>query len=269
MALADAQQLAIRKLLSKAVSDSTFTPGPPLPKSHPSPALIAKLYLECASLYASARALAKTPGASRPTIMHRNSDKDNHRHDSEEVAPELRHYLADAAQLCSALSHKWLGVDAGENGGSARGGEAVAFLAWAKSELEDLKDGRHGVILDKEKREKKERMKERVTEELASATTFLKHYKKMNDTLHFQPVPATSELQAAIPSGRAAVEPRPYIVPIPAFGPGSVAYIQRQAEQLELKTKDSADPDPDRIEPPALEQNTSVSPSYAGAGSYF
>ncbi|TFY69897.1 hypothetical protein EVJ58_g133 [Rhodofomes roseus] len=66
MALADAQTLAIRKLLSRAAFDSTITPGPPLPKSHPSPMLISKLHLECAALYTSARSLAKTPGDYRP-----------------------------------------------------------------------------------------------------------------------------------------------------------------------------------------------------------
>ena len=60
MSLADAQTLAIRKLLSKSAYDSTLSPGPPLPKSHPSPALLAKLYLECHALYSSAYALVST-----------------------------------------------------------------------------------------------------------------------------------------------------------------------------------------------------------------
>ncbi|OBZ70590.1 pH-response regulator protein palC [Grifola frondosa] len=51
MALADAQTLAIRKLLSRAAFENTLTPGPPLPKSHPSPALVAKLHLECAASF--------------------------------------------------------------------------------------------------------------------------------------------------------------------------------------------------------------------------
>ena len=73
MALADAQNLAIRKLLTRAAFESTVTPGPPLPKSHPSPALAAKLHLECAALYSSARALVKTPGASRPSVLPSSS----------------------------------------------------------------------------------------------------------------------------------------------------------------------------------------------------
>ncbi|EIN11496.1 hypothetical protein PUNSTDRAFT_131661 [Punctularia strigosozonata HHB-11173 SS5] len=64
MALMDAQTLAIHKLLTKATVESTFSLGPPLPKLHPSPVLVAKLHLECAETYASALELAKTPGAS-------------------------------------------------------------------------------------------------------------------------------------------------------------------------------------------------------------
>ena len=165
MALADAQNLAIRKLLSKAAFESTLTPGPPLPKSHPSPALVAKLHLECASLYSSARSLVKTPG--------------------EDVVPELRHYLADEVALHSALARKWLGVDAGEHGGTSKGGIAVGFLAWAKKDLEELKSGHASgrIIGGEREKEMRERRKARVLEELASTGTFLVGYRKMNDSV--------------------------------------------------------------------------------------
>lgn len=114
MALADAQGLAIRKLLSRATSESAITPGPPLPKSHPSPALLAKLHLECAEMYAGARVLVKTPG--------------------DDVRQDLRKYLAERAAWHKIQGLKWLGVDAGEAG---RGGEAVGFLKWAKEEGEE------------------------------------------------------------------------------------------------------------------------------------
>lgn len=170
MALADAQTLAIRKLLSKAAYDNSLTPGPPLPKSHPSPGLIAKLYLECEDLYASARALVKSQGKTKG-------------HENEEVSAELRHYLADEAQLCGALAHKWLGVDAGEQGGGDKCGVAIAFLLWAKTELEDLKDGGKGLI--GRAKDLRERRKSKVATELASTTLFWKYYKNMNDTVCF------------------------------------------------------------------------------------
>jgi len=130
MSLADAQTLAIRKLLSKSFYDSNVTPGPPLPKSHPAPGLIAKLHLECASLYSSARTLAKTPSASSKS--------------SDDVSAELRHYLGDEASLHSAIAKKWLGIDAGEKGGESKAGDAVGFLVWAKKGAAGIEGWRQG-----------------------------------------------------------------------------------------------------------------------------
>lgn len=174
--LADAQTLAIRKLLSKSAYDSNVAPGPPLPKSHPSPALISKLHLECASLYSSARTLAKTPssvgkgnktaksnGSSVSSSLSRSVSADG------EVSADLRRYLHEETVFHDSMARKWLGVDAGENGGTERGGDAVGFLVWAKKELEELKGGR-----------KKD---SRMSEELDSVGVFLKHYKKVNDSV--------------------------------------------------------------------------------------
>ncbi|EIN11903.1 hypothetical protein PUNSTDRAFT_63546 [Punctularia strigosozonata HHB-11173 SS5] len=262
MALMDAQTLAIRKLLTKATAESAFSPGPPLPKSHPSPALVAKLHLECAETYASARALAKTPGAShkpKHPFGLGKKDADDDGAGGGGVASELRRYLADEHALHAALAHKWLGVDAGEAPGGARAGEAVAFLAWAKRELDEL--GGRGVSVGGGSREDdmRKRRKERVAEEAASAGVFFKYYKNMNDSLNFQPVPAQGELQGRIPAGRAAVAPKPFAPPAPAFGPGSAAYAARQAEELAL-----VDAAPDAAGP-----NAASGRSYAGEGSYF
>ncbi|KAH9892666.1 hypothetical protein C8Q73DRAFT_649444 [Cubamyces lactineus] len=261
MALADAQNLAIRKLLSKAAFENTITPGPPLPKSHPSPALVAKLHLECVSLYSSARSLVKTPGASKGAVG--GSDETG-----EEVAPELRRYLADEIALHGALARKWLGVDAGEHGGTSKGGVAVGFLAWAKKELEELRSGHlSGGVMDND-REKvmRERRKARVQEELESTNTFLVGYKRMNDTMSFQPVPPQAELQALIPAGLLAVAVKPYTRPVPAFGPGSVEYTRRQAEELELLSSETA---PDTASPSSPSVSGASAKSYAGAEAYY
>ncbi|TBU31710.1 BRO1 domain-containing protein [Dichomitus squalens] len=279
MALADAQTLAIRKLLSKAAFESTLIPGPPLPKSHPSPALVAKLHLECASLYSSARALVKTPGASKSSSksrlkmsLGRDKDKDKNANaddeTGEEVAPELRRYLADEIAFHAALARKWLGVDAGEHGGTSKGGIAVGFLSWAKRELEELKSGHSsgGVLSGEREKEIRERRKARVQEELESTGTFLVGYKKMNDSISFQPVPPQSDLQAMIPAGLLAVVVKPYTKPTPAFGPGSVEYIRRQAEELELLEAQS-----NGEGSPASPATPSSGPtkSYAGAEAYY
>jgi hypothetical protein len=187
MALAEAQTLALRKLLSKSVNDSALTPGPPLPKSHPSTALIAKLHLECASLYSSALSLANTPGASKSKLGLKSLGKDKEKDaDSvEEIVHELRRYLADEAAYHAAIGRKWLGVDAGENSGMDKAGTAVGFLVWAKKELEELKDGgksRLGISSERE-REVKDKRKKTVLNELASVNAFLKHYRNVNDTV--------------------------------------------------------------------------------------
>ncbi|TFK92703.1 hypothetical protein K466DRAFT_581611 [Polyporus arcularius HHB13444] len=275
MALADAQNLAIRKLLSKAAFESTLTPGPPLPKSHPSPALVAKLHLECASLYSSARSLVKTPGASRSASKSKlkvpfgkdKSPSGEREETGEEVSPELRRYLADEVALHAALARKWLGVDAGEHGGTSKGGVAVGFLMWAKKELEELKSGHGsgGMIGGEREKEMRERRKARVQEELQSTSTFLVGYKKMNDTMLFQPVPPQSDLQAMIPTGISVAVAKPYVKPTPAFGPGSVEYVRREAEALELLDADSS---AEGTTSPAS-PGSGTSKSYAGAEAYY
>ncbi|KAG5653518.1 hypothetical protein H0H81_012591 [Sphagnurus paluster] len=256
MALADAQSLAIRKLLSKAAFESNITPGPPLPRSHPSPALIAKLHLDCASLYSSARALAKTTsGRKRPASAPESNS---------EVSAELRRYLADQMTLHSALARKWLGVDAGEKGGTEKGGDAVGYLAWAKKELEELKDGTKGIHIARGgDKDVKDRLKERVTDELESVNLFFKYYKKTNDSVHFQPVPSQADLQARIPAGIMAIGEKPYAPPAPAFGPGSVAYLQSQTHDLILDGDDAIQKSV--VDTPI----SSAVGSYAGAGAYF
>lgn len=294
MALAEAQALAIRKLLSKSTYDSTVTPGPPLPKSHPPPGLVAKLHLECASLFSSARSLVKT--ASGPKSKHKfkpsfgrskGTDEDANEGSVEEITPELKRYLADEAALHSALASKWLGVDCGESGGLDRVGHAVGYLQWAKKELEGLKDGTKSAIVlpginNETEKQVRDRRKATVARELEAVTIFLKHYRNMNDTVRtcnrdsvrivyspeprygqiaFKPVLPQAELQAIIPAGKMAVSTRAYELPAPAFGPGSPGYVSHQSPKLTV-TEGTSTEDGDR-------QSTTESSNYSGAGSYF
>ena len=187
MALADAQTIAIRKLLSKSAYDSNVSPGPPLPTSHPAPALLAKLHIECASLYSSARSLVKTVGSTTPTSkkgLRGNSQEVSS--SSKEVSPDLRRYLSRQADLHSALSHKWLGVDAAEKGGPERGGEAVGFLEWAKKELEELKDSKSFSLPGTTDKDAEDLWKTKLADEIRKATLFYKYYKRINDAVrHF------------------------------------------------------------------------------------
>ncbi|KAF8635218.1 hypothetical protein AX17_003994 [Amanita inopinata Kibby_2008] len=247
MSLADAQSLAIRKLLSKAAFETNIAPGPPLPKSHPSPVLLAKLHLECASLYSSARSLIKNFGASKTV-------SDIHG----EIQTDLRRYLTDEAAFHRALAKKWLAVDAGENGGTTKGGEAVAFMVWAKKELEDLKESGSAVILGKVDKEKRAQLKSRVALELEGVNSFYKHYKKLNDSLHFQPVPNQADVQRRIPVGRLAVEPQQFLPPTPAFIP-SLTNIQKMEKFDNSKSTSQGE----------LETSVKRLGTYAGAGAYF
>jgi len=271
MVLADAQTLAIRRLQSKSAYESNIAPGPPLPASHPSPSLLAKLHLECASLYGSARSLVKSVGASKASS------------DTTGVTSEMRRYLADEGALQTALAHKWLGVFAGEKGGSEKAGEAVAFLAWAKKELEDLKDGLKSVTLGKGEKERNDRKKAKLVAEIASVEVFWKQYKKMNDTVsadwritcsvllidvlqvHFQPVPPQADLQRSIPAGTLARKTTPYAPSQPTFGPNSIEYLRRKTEELKGPNDEADEPDHlSSTTPPHSKPGM-----YAGAGAYF
>ncbi|KAI6040240.1 BRO1-like domain-containing protein [Pisolithus marmoratus] len=270
MALADAQALAVRKLLSLSAYESTLSPGPPLPKSHPSTALLAKLHLECTSLYTSARSLALTPGNVRAT---RNAASESRIGVSGEITSELTRHLTDEAAFHSALAHKWLGVDAGESGVATKGGEVVGFLAWAKHELDDLCGSIKGTLLRKDRMSGEDRRakKERVTRELENVKVFLLHYKKMNDSLTFQPVPKQSDLQTRIPAGRLAVSPKPYEPPFPAFGSTasarSLADTAKNSLVLDVPRQTASDTDSNSDDEPTRELPNRM--KYTGAGSYF
>lgn len=153
--------------MTKSSYDSTVSPGPPLPASHPSPALLAKLHLEASALCASAESLLRIP-ASR-------------KHDME-VAEPLLLYAHDSAALHSALARKWLGADAG---GRDAMGVAVGFLRWAKRELDALRDGgarSHGGGKEERLDGRRER-RGRIAAEAEDSAQFLRYYTQMNDTV--------------------------------------------------------------------------------------
>lgn len=186
--LADAHSTAIRKLLLPVLPHTLFAPpGPPLPHSHPSPALLAKLYLHIAGLYTSARALFKVHAEPSSRKLFK-SDRDAPDQLESEIIPAYKRYLRKESLLASALAHKWLGVDAGENG---KVGEAIAWCREAKSKLEELEDGAvrekmkglgMGKANDRKKDERRAR-KGRVERELEAVGAWIKSYSRMNDTV--------------------------------------------------------------------------------------
>ncbi|KAM0787598.1 hypothetical protein ACM66B_003666 [Microbotryomycetes sp. NB124-2] len=257
---ADANLLAIRRLLSRAISvaTSTTTPGPPLSSSHPSPSLLAKLHLHVYALYDEARALVKAAS--------RNPDAQG------EISPLLRRYLSDGRSLSQALGYKWLGVDCGENGSGDRAGDALGWLAMAKSELEQVQGkttGLKSLKIGKGKAAGKTR-KSKVSEELDSVAAFASAYKKVNDTVHFRPVTPSSTLLLSIPAGRAALGLKTFTPPQPAFqprggsrGPGRARPTAHRDVDVDLAALDVGDDSSDDggDDEPAAD--------YFGAGQYF
>lgn len=172
--LATANLLAIRRLLSRsiALAHTSATPGPPLPPSHPSPSLLAKLNLHVYTLLDSARSLCKAAHKSSSSSIG-------------EVTPDLRRVLSDGRSLAQARSYKWLGVDCGENGGRAKAGEAVGWLTLAKATLDEVAGKNEGFRKLKVNKGKKvgQAGKDAVAREADSVAVFLHAYKKVNDTV--------------------------------------------------------------------------------------
>lgn len=171
MTLADANLLAIRRLLSRSTSDAhtATAPGPPLPSKHPSPSLLAKLHLNVYTLYDEARSLCKSP-ADLTTVGELNAD--------------LRRYFTSGRSISIALAHKWLGIDAGENGGKDRAGEAIAWLTLAKEGLEQVDTKISGGLnLIRVGKQEKRVGRNKIGEELQSVNAFLNAYTRVNDTV--------------------------------------------------------------------------------------
>ena len=191
MLLADAHVTAIRKLLLPTLPHVLFSPpGPPLPSNHPSPSLLAKLYLHVSSLYDSSKAHLRINSVDSGRKLFK--DKDSTEESVEgEIIPELRRYLRKESVLASGLARKWLGVDVGENGKGAKIGEALAWVRDAQSRLQELEDG---VVREKMKglsfgkgreKRKEERMarKGRLERELDDVAAWIRSYQQMNDTV--------------------------------------------------------------------------------------
>ena len=165
--------------MTKSSYDSVVSPGPPLPASHPSPALLAKLHLEAASLCASAESLMRIP-ASRKNDM--------------EVTESLLLYARDTAALHGALARKWLGA---EKGNQDAHGMAVGFLGWAKRELDALRDSstRKG---GKEKgRDERRDRRGYIVAEAEDVSQFLRYHTRLNDTVRFLLVCGVSRFMVA------------------------------------------------------------------------
>ncbi|KAH8929040.1 hypothetical protein BT69DRAFT_1329062 [Atractiella rhizophila] len=208
ISLADAESLAIRRLLSLSKTHSylTITPGPPLPKGHPSPSILSRLHLQVRSSYQRGLSLLS----------------------SSSLSEDFKRYLVEGEQMSSLLAYKWLGVDAGENG--TKIGEAIGWLGMAKEGMKEMV----GRGLGKEK----ERKRKRVKEELEAVETYLKAYKKVNDAVSFQTVPEKGELLAKVPSGISACKAKTFVLPEPSFQSSSTGELDSAIGDLQIDDSD-------------------------------
>lgn len=260
--LADAHVTAIRRLLLPVLSHSLFAPpGPPLPSNHPSAALLGKLYLHVAALYTSASALLRvhdptSAGGSKKLFSKKDKSPgapDTDAADSD-VVPELARYLRKESLLASALGHKWLGIDAGENSKGGRVGEAITWTRVAASKLAELEDGKVadrmkglGIGRGNERRKEARKVRQgRIDREIADTAAWVQSYTKLNDAVSFQPVPPANSL--VLPPGRPIFAAKAYTPPEPKFAPLGGGDDEREKGD---------------VEPAAAEA------SYAGKGSYY
>ncbi|KAI9602799.1 hypothetical protein H4Q26_002099 [Puccinia striiformis f. sp. tritici PST-130] len=113
--LADAERLAIRRLMSRSAMDRHANPGAGLPKSHPSPALLAKLELNVHQLYSSTKDAYKLANGAG------------------EICSSLRSYVSEGRQLALGRAYKWLALEAGEQ--ANQNGEAIGWLDLAREAM--------------------------------------------------------------------------------------------------------------------------------------
>ena len=252
LAMADAHTLAVRRLVSNpaAIAHDTLTPGPPLPPGHPSPSLLAKLHLYAAALYQDALALLAAADGQRRAPNSQAPGEDAQKSSAargvgklvpleklrsklasvgveHRISSSLLQYLEREAHWQRAVAYKWLGIDAGESSG--RTGEALAFLAAAGDMMSRFQPRDAASKAPKPPFTKQARLLRHrgsdspqwVELEIASVRRIHSLYQRMNDTVSFQRVPSLAELELGMPSGRAALAPKPYNPPAPVFGPGS------------------------------------------------
>ncbi|KAJ9474559.1 pH-response regulator protein palC [Pseudozyma hubeiensis] len=301
--LAEAQALAIRKLVSPSVGRAvdTVTPGPPLAKDHPSASLLAKLHLSVVEEMESATGLLRTVGEKRkikrgggkemglsanhehdlarrvsasrdrrddddeedavvdvkggegkkkffskfkrgketqpkhsgPHDIHpspSNSSSHNHLDPDLDISSNLLRYLSFSTTFHRGMAYKWLAIDHGES--SSRFGTAIAYLSLSSSLLSStpLKDASLANIISSSSSSSLLKSKKSfVEQELATVDHWLQSYRKLNDTVAFQPVVGVEEVLAKVPRGRAALGVKRYVLPSPVWGPGSDGYVGRGA----------------------------------------
>ncbi|CBQ69211.1 conserved hypothetical protein [Sporisorium reilianum SRZ2] len=150
-----------------------------------------------------------------------------------DVSAALLKYLTFSSAFHRAIAYKWLAIDKGKH---ASVGRAIAYLALAhsmlsSSTLQSAASGLSSISISSSSSLLSFKSKTKrggiVEQELATVAHWLASYRKLNDTVSFQPVPPTHEVTAQIPAGRAALGVKAFRLPVPVWGPGSDGYVGR------------------------------------------
>ena len=173
------------------------------------------------------------------------------------VGASVLRYATHEAKWHRALSHKWLGIDAGEQGKQT--GVGLAHLQAASEQL-------HAILpkgtASGESKPRGPLWEQRraakfhgdlglwwMSVEAASVARWLDVYRRLNDSVSFQRVPPLAELQYAS-EGRAALVAKPFEPPVPRFGPADTDVL-------------------DTSQCVGLSDRGGSSRPYAGAGAYY
>ncbi|SPO29669.1 uncharacterized protein UTRI_05491 [Ustilago trichophora] len=155
-----------------------------------------------------------------------------------EITSSLLKYLTFSSTFHRAMAYKWLGIDSGEST-TSKIGSAIAFLTLSStllssSSVKDLTSTLTNIsissssLLPSSKTKTRQRGDKAVVEqELSTILHWLQSYRKLNDTVSFQPIPSSAEVTSKVPAGRAALGVKEFKLPTPKWGPGSQGYEGR------------------------------------------
>ncbi|KAK9761375.1 hypothetical protein K7432_013774 [Basidiobolus ranarum] len=119
------------------------------------------------------------------------------------ICSVFKKYVADGIIYHQAIAKKYLAIDAYD---SQKVGHSVGFIKEAKESLGNLS-----------KHSKSDAVALHAERELESVKELYSLYKRINDTVAYQPVPSKAELTTLIPGGRSVLDAKPFHIPKHSF----------------------------------------------------
>lgn len=182
--------------------------NPPDPPTSPRALLLARLCIAASDHASTALGLLSTSNTGRRALFLQRSGAAKSDDVPGEITDDLLRYLESLQKVSRAKSCRFLGIDAESSG---RCGEAISWLLLAKSILDAPT-----TAVDKLRRGLSERKEARHlaaadgswgldagrAEEVKVLEALEEKWRKLNDSVMFQPLPEMGELNKRIPSGR-------------------------------------------------------------------